>query len=493
MSATVEPTARPGGQLPPVEPPTEVPEEARRRRTHETGFGEARPHWLAYVVLGVGLIIVTSPFIWMALSSLKSEGEIRQVPPTWIPEAPTLDNFRELFDRLDFTQFFTNSTVVALAVTIGNVIFCSMLGYVLAKSEFAGKKLLFRLVLGTLMVPGMVTLVPLFVLVANMGLVNTYFGLILPFLAAPFGVFLMRQFFLGIPDELIDAARVDGASEARIFVQVVMPLAKPALATLGILTFLGSWNNFLWPLVVATTEDKYTLPVALALYSTGQNQTDYGLLLAGAVVVVVPGLIVFLILQRHFVLGGDPHPQRRPARVGLARRGRQRGPANPRCRHRARARRRARRAWCPADQRALRQPVPGRDPVARGRVRHGACCAPEPRSGRTAPVVRPGCHLPGGRLGHRRAGRLRLVGPSRRASCRVGRGPPVAPTPARAHPGRPADSAGAAGPGRGPPDVVRRTVGRRPSPRDHRRRPPPGRRRAGSGTGCGALVRARGG
>src|SRR5665647_99749 len=160
----------------------------------------------------VGLIIVTSPFIWMALSSLKSEGEIRQVPPTWIPEAPTLDNFRELFDRLDFTQFFTNSTVVALAVTIGNVIFCSMLGYVLAKSDFAGKKLLFRLVLGTLMVPGMVTLVPLFVLVANMGLVNTYFGLILPFLAAPFGVFLMRQFFLGIPDELIDAARVDGAA-----------------------------------------------------------------------------------------------------------------------------------------------------------------------------------------------------------------------------------------------------------------------------------------
>jgi len=303
MSATVEPTARPGGQLPPVEPPTDATGGTGRRRTHETGFGEARAHWLAYVVLGVGLTVVTSPFIWMALSSLKSEGEIRQVPPTWIPEAPTLDNFRELFDRLDFPQFFTNSAVVAIAVTIGNLVFSSMLGYVLAKSEFAGKKLLFRLVLGTLMIPGMVTLVPLFVLVANMGLVNTYFGLILPFLAAPFGVFLMRQFFLGIPDELIDAARVDGASEARIFVQVVIPLAKPALATLAILTFLGSWNNFLWPLVVATTEDKYTLPVALALYSTGQNQTDYGLLLAGAVVVVVPVLIVFLILQRYFVQG----------------------------------------------------------------------------------------------------------------------------------------------------------------------------------------------
>lgn len=283
--------------------PADAGRPGRRRKTREAGFGEPRTSWVAYLVLGLGLVVVTSPFIWMAFSSLKSEGEIRRVPPTWWPEAPTLDNFRELFERLDFPTFFTNSTLVATAVTLGNLVFCSMLGYVLAKSDFAGKNLLFRVVLGTLMIPGMVTLVPLFVLVANLGLVNTYMGLILPFLAAPFGVFLMRQFFLGIPDELIDAARVDGASEARIFVQVVMPLAKPALATLAILTFLGSWNNFLWPLVVATTEDKYTLPVALALYSTGQNNTDYGLLLAGAVVVVVPVLVVFLILQRYFVQG----------------------------------------------------------------------------------------------------------------------------------------------------------------------------------------------
>ncbi|NCT92309.1 carbohydrate ABC transporter permease [Cellulomonas sp. APG4] len=287
--------------LPPTEPPTDAP--GRPRRTRERPIGTARPHLAAYLVLGLGLVVVMSPFVWMALASVKSEGEIRRVPPTWWPEAPTLENFRDLFERLDFPQFFTNSTLVAAAVTLGNLVFCSMLGYVLAKSDFAGKQLLFRVVLGTLMIPGMVTLVPLFVLVANMGLVNTYGGLILPFLAAPFGVFLMRQFFLGIPDELIDAARVDGASEARIFVQIVVPLAKPALATLAILTFLGSWNNFLWPLVVATTEDKYTLPVALALYSTGQNQTDYGLLLAGAVVVVVPVLIVFLLLQRYFVQG----------------------------------------------------------------------------------------------------------------------------------------------------------------------------------------------
>lgn len=280
-----------------------APTRPRRRRTKDRHLGEARPNVFAYLILGLGLVVVMSPFIWMALSSVKGQGEIRRVPTTWWPEAPTLDNFRELFDRLDFPQFFTNSAVVAITVTLGNLVFCSMLGYVLAKFEFAGKKLLFRLVLGTLMIPGMVTLVPLFVLVANLGMVNTYAGLVLPFLAAPFGVFLMRQFFFAIPDELIDAARIDGASEIRIFLQVVIPLAKPALATLAIITFLGSWNNFLWPLVVATTEDKYTLPVALALYSTGQNQTDYGLLLAGAVVVVVPVLVVFLILQRHFVQG----------------------------------------------------------------------------------------------------------------------------------------------------------------------------------------------
>ena len=287
---------------PPTTPPT-VRSAVRPRRAKERSIGEARPQVWTYIVLGLGLLVVASPFAWMVLSSLKSEGEIRRVPPTWLPEAPSLANFSDLFARLDFPQFFTNSAVVATAVTVGNLVFCSMLGYVLAKSEFGGRTWLFRLVLATLMIPGMVTLVPLFVLVANIGLVNTYWGLILPFLAGPFGVFLMRQFIQGIPDELIDAARMDGASELRIFLQVVMPLCKPALATLAILTFLGSWNNFLWPLVVATSEEKYTLPVALALYSVGQNQTEYGLLLAGAVVIVVPVLAVFLLLQRYFVQG----------------------------------------------------------------------------------------------------------------------------------------------------------------------------------------------
>ena len=256
-----------------------------------------------YAVLGLGLLIVVGPFIWMALASVKPEAEIRSVPPTWLPETWTLDNFRELFTRLDFPLYFFNSTLVALLVTAGNLVFCSLLGYALAKLNFPGRKALFLVVLGMLMVPGMVTFVPQFVLVSNMGLANSYAGLVLPFLAGPFGVFLMRQFLMSIPDDLIEAARVDGAGEWRIFWRIVLPLCRPALATLGILTFLSSWNNFLWPLVVATTEDKYTLPVALALYSVGQNRTDFGLLLAGAVVVVLPVLIVFLILQRHFLRG----------------------------------------------------------------------------------------------------------------------------------------------------------------------------------------------
>jgi len=256
-----------------------------------------------YAVLVAGLLVVVGPFVWMLLSSVKPEAEIRQVPPTWLPETVTLEHYRELFSRLNFPRYFGNSLVVAVLTTAGNLVFCSALGYALAKLRFPGRRVLFAFVLGTLMVPGMVTFVPQFVLVSNMGLVNSYAGLVLPFLAGPFGVFLMRQYLLSIPDDIIEAARIDGAGEWRVFWSVVLPLCRPALATLGILTFLASWNNFLWPLVVATTEDRYTLPVALALYSVGQNRIDFGLMLAGAVVVVLPVVVVFLVLQRHFLRG----------------------------------------------------------------------------------------------------------------------------------------------------------------------------------------------
>jgi len=264
---------------------------------------QKRSPWWLYAVLGVGLLAMSLPFLWMLVSSVKPEAEVRQIPPTWLPETFTLENYQTLFDRLSFPTYFFNSTLVAIFVTLGNVVFCSMLGYALAKLEFRGKRVIFALVLGMLMVPAIAILVPLFVLVSNLGLTNTFPGLFLPYLAAPIGVFLMRQYFLGLPDELIQAARVDGAGEFRIFWNVMLPLCGPALATLSILTFLGSWNNFIWPLVVAQTEDRYTLPVALALYSVGQNATQYGVLLAGAVVVVLPVIAIFLALQRYFVQG----------------------------------------------------------------------------------------------------------------------------------------------------------------------------------------------
>ena len=277
------------------------PSPARRRRRGQVGEPTAQP-WI-YVVLTGGLVLLVGPFLWMLLGSFRPDRELKQVPPAWLPQDPTFDNYRTLFDELDFPTYFFNSSVVALAITLGNLLFCSMLGYALAKLTFPGKRLIFGLVLGMLMVPGVVTFVPLFVLVANLGMANSFPGLIFPFLAGPFGVFLMRQFISGLPDELIQAARIDGSGEWRIFSRIILPLCKPALATLGILTFLTSWNNFLWPLVVAQSEERYTLPVALAIFAVGENRSDYGLLMAGSVLIIVPVLLVFIILQRHFVRG----------------------------------------------------------------------------------------------------------------------------------------------------------------------------------------------
>jgi multiple sugar transport system permease protein len=263
----------------------------------------ARKDWWVYVLLTLGLVIMVVPFIWMVLSSLKGQAELAQLPPTWIPKAPTLSNYSKLFTELNFPRYFMNSVILAVSITILNLLFCSMIGYALAKLKFVGKNALFILVLATLMIPSAVTLVPLFVLMSKLQLVNTLIAVILPESAAAFGVFLMRQFMLEIPDELLDAARVDGANEFFIFWRIVLPLTTPALATLAILTFLASWNDFLWPLIVLTNDQQYNLPVAIATFAVGEHGTDYGLLLAGAVLVVTPMIIIFLLLQRFFTQG----------------------------------------------------------------------------------------------------------------------------------------------------------------------------------------------
>jgi multiple sugar transport system permease protein len=258
--------------------------------------------WI-YALLVGGLTLMVGPFLWMVLGSLKPEADFLRNPPTFAPSTVTTDNFGRLFDQLDFPRYFFNSSVIALVVTIGNLIFCPMLGYALAKLRWRGKGLIMAVVLATLMVPAGVTLIPNFILMSNLGLVNSYPGLILPFLAGPFGVFLMRQFMLGVPNELLEAARIDGANEFKIFWSVVMPIATPVLATLGILTFLGNWNSFIYPLVMAQEPQMYTLPVALATFATGQYQADHGMLMAGSVILVVPVLIVFILFQRWITEG----------------------------------------------------------------------------------------------------------------------------------------------------------------------------------------------
>ena len=260
---------------------------------------------LIYVLLAVGLLIMSAPFLWMALSAFKTSSELSASPPVWIPTEWTLDNFRELLDKLDLPLYFMNSVIVAVLVTVSNLVFCSMLGYALAKLNFVGRNKIFGLVLGALMVPGNLMLLPLFVLMSRLQLIDSYAGLVLPFAAGAFGVFLMRQFMQSIPDELLEAARMDGAGEWYIFWRIVMPLVKPALATLPIFTFLGSWNNFVWPLIATNNPDKYTLPVALATFATDPNKAggSNGMLMAGAFLVVLPVLVLFIALQRHFTQG----------------------------------------------------------------------------------------------------------------------------------------------------------------------------------------------
>ncbi|MET8893922.1 carbohydrate ABC transporter permease [Streptomyces albogriseolus] len=284
----------------PTASPRPAPAQARPR-----GRGRVRTP-LLYTVASLGLLVMSAPFLWMALSAFKTRRDLTASPPVWIPSEWTLGNFSALLDQLDMERYFLNSLIVAVLVTLCNLLFCSMLGYALAKLEFTGRSKVFGVVLAALMVPGNLLILPLYVLMTKLGLIDTYAGLVLPFAAGAFGVFLMRQFMQSIPDELLEAARIDGAGEWYIFWRIVLPLVKPALATLTIFTFLGSWNNFVWPLIATNDPDKYTLPVALATFANDPNRTvggGNGMLMAGSLLVVLPVLLVFVVLQRHFTQG----------------------------------------------------------------------------------------------------------------------------------------------------------------------------------------------
>lgn len=260
--------------------------------------------WLTarYLLLVAGAVLMVAPLVWMALASFKTLPEILRVPPTLLPESLHLDNYRTVLGDTAFVRYFLNSVLVA-GITVASVLITSsMAGYAFAKFEFPGRRVLFVLVLATLMIPFQVRVIPLYVLASDLGLLDSYAGLVLPGLVDAFGIFLMRQYLQSIPSELIDAARVDGASELTIFVRIVLPLAKPALAALAIFSLVASWESFLWPLLVISSPDKYTLPLGLAQFS-GRFVTRVDLQMAASALTILPMLIVFLIMQRRFIEG----------------------------------------------------------------------------------------------------------------------------------------------------------------------------------------------
>lgn len=256
----------------------------------------------SYVIL-IGLSSISIlPLLWMLSTSLRDTQTLFQFPPEFIPAHPTLANYAALFHQTSIARFFLNSAMVSIGDVLLVVFFGALGGYAFAQLPFPGRNLIFYLLLGGLMIPFEVLIVPLFVVIVRIHWVNTYQGIILPMAAAPLGLFIMRQFLLSMPAELLDAARIDGSSEFGIFWRVVLPLAKPALAALSTLTFLGAWNAFLWPLIATTKESLRVLPLAIALLQL-QFTGIYGMMMAMATLTFVPPLIMFVVFQRYFVQG----------------------------------------------------------------------------------------------------------------------------------------------------------------------------------------------
>lgn len=257
---------------------------------------------LLYGSLALAAFIVLLPVIWMIFTSLKPEGDIISHPSQLFPTQLTLSNYRQVLNAIPFVRQLLNTLAFAGTVTIVSLLFDSMTAYALARLDFPGKRLLFIAVLLFLMMPIQITLIPVYQLVAKLGLVNTFPGLIIPRATNAFGIFFLRQFFLGIPRDLSEAARIDGAGEFRIYGQIVLPLAQPALLTLGLFHFMFNWNDLLWPLIITTSTNMETLPAGLALF-TGEHVVQYGLLMAGATMAMLPMLIAFIFVQRKYIQG----------------------------------------------------------------------------------------------------------------------------------------------------------------------------------------------
>ena len=258
--------------------------------------------WSVTLLAAFVTLLTIAPLLWMVSVSFMAPGEAAQFPPPLLPETPSLENYRTLFGTFGIGRFLANSLLVSTLATILALIFTIPAGYAFAKLRFKGRDATFRLLVAALVVPGQIGMLPLFLELKAMGLVNSYAGALIPWLAGIFGIFLVRQYCLSIPDEMLEAARIDGASEGQILRRIVLPILTPIIVTLALFVFLGSWNDFMWPLIVLADQHLYTLPVALAAMSREHVQ-DNELMMAGAVITTLPVLILFLALQRFYLSG----------------------------------------------------------------------------------------------------------------------------------------------------------------------------------------------
>ena len=259
--------------------------------------------------LGIGLLLfflalgVSFPFVWMLRTSFMLPTDALKFPPLWIPPTFTLENYRNALTIQPFARYLLNSAFIATVIVFTQLLTASMGAYAFARLKFPGREPLFLLYLATMMIPFQVTLIPLFVMVAKIGWVDSYAAIIVPGIASAYLTFLLRQFFMSIPRELEDAARIDGASYFRTYATIILPLSKPALASCGLLSFMGSWTSFLWPLIVIRTRELRPVPLGLAALQQEQGYTDFPQLMAGSVMALLPIMLVFIILQRYFVQG----------------------------------------------------------------------------------------------------------------------------------------------------------------------------------------------
>ncbi|HZL85259.1 MAG TPA: carbohydrate ABC transporter permease [Candidatus Krumholzibacteria bacterium] len=255
-----------------------------------------------HAALLLGAVVTLTPLAWMVSASLMPAGDANVFPPRFLPRKITFEHYVALFTRLDLARHFMNSVVVTVTATVLSVILNGLAGYAFAKLVFPGREKLFRALTLALVIPSQVGMLPLFLLLREMGFVNTYAGVIVPYLASVLGIFMVRQYVVGVPDDLLHAARVDGAGEFRLFWSVVVPVIQPILVTLAAFTFLSAWNDFMWPLIVLSDDQNYTLPVALANL-VGEHVLDTELMMAGSVLTILPALLVFLVFQRAYVRG----------------------------------------------------------------------------------------------------------------------------------------------------------------------------------------------